>query len=64
MRFLLLLPELPRARYGALLDRGINHGRTSAVRRGRTLVLSAADVLGRRLGVGHRRIDPVDPRLS
>lgn len=64
MQFLLLLPELPRARYGALLDHGVNHGRSSAFRHARTLVLSTVGVLGRRLGVGHRRIDPVDPRLS
>lgn len=64
MQFLLLLPELPHSHDDGLLDHGVNDRRSSAIRYGRTLILSAADAFRRRLGVGHSRSNQINPRLS
>ena len=64
MQFLLLLPELPHAHDGGLLDRDGNAGRFSAVRHGRSLVLSAANAIRRRLGVRQRRPELIELHLS
>jgi len=62
MRFLLLLPELPRAREAGLPDRGLQSGLSAVVRR--SLIANMADVVRRRLGVGHRAPDRSSPPLS
>jgi hypothetical protein len=51
MQFLLLLPELPHAHDRWLLDRDVGECRSSAVRGGWTLVLSATAAAWRWLGV-------------
>jgi hypothetical protein len=64
MQFLLLLPQLPHARDSELLDRGVSAGRSDAVRRGRTLILSMVDAIRRRLGMGHRGPALINPHKS
>jgi hypothetical protein len=54
MQFLLLLPELPHAHRGGFLSGRGNAGRSSTIRQGRSFVLSAAEVVGCRLGVARR----------
>lgn len=58
MQFLLLLPKLPHARDGGLLDRGGDDKRSAAVRHGWLFLSTAAAALRRRLGVGKRWADP------
>ena len=55
MQFILLLPQLPPADDGRVLERVVNDGRPSAVRYGRTSILSAAGLVRRRLGVAYDR---------
>jgi hypothetical protein len=52
MRFLLLLPEVPRAREAGLPNRGLQSEHCPAVRR--SLIANMADVVRRHLGLGHR----------
>jgi hypothetical protein len=64
MQFLLLLPQLPHARDIGLLHRGVNDGRSGAVRDRRTLILSTVDVVRRRLGMGRRGAALINTHLS
>jgi hypothetical protein len=61
MRFLLLLPEVPRAREAGFPNRGLQ-SEHSPVRR--SLIANMADVVRRHLGVGHRAPDQSRPPLS
>jgi hypothetical protein len=62
MRFLLLLPEVPRAREDGFPERDLQCGRP------RTgcgkLIANVVDVVRNRLGVGYRAPDRTNPRLS
>jgi hypothetical protein len=62
MQFILLLPQLPHADDGRVLERLVNDGRPSAVRRGRTSMLATADFVWRRLGVAYDRSGLFKPR--
>lgn len=62
MQFILLLPQLPPADDGRVLERLVNDGRPSAVRQGRTSMLAAADLVWRRLGVAYDRSGLFKPR--
>jgi hypothetical protein len=62
MQFILLLPQLPRTDDGRLLERVVSDGRSSAFRQGRLLILSAADLVRRRLGGAYDRSGLLKPR--
>jgi hypothetical protein len=61
MQFLLLLPELPRARETGLPDRGAKAGRSHTLRT--RLISNLTDVAWRRLGLS-RAPDRISPRSS